>query len=324
MTGESAGTGGGKRAAGMVAAAVAGLGLASTAYRAMGEARDRREHPPPGRFVDVGGYRLHIVCEGQGGPPVVICPAIGGTADDWRDVQHRVAVETTVCVYDRAGLGYSDSPTRRRTATRMAEELHALLHGAGVAPPYVLAGHSMGGLVARVFIQPYPDEVAGLALIDSSHPEQSTRLPRTGIRDYPGGMLLAAASGWKCPLGLLRMASDIGLRKEAHVERACHRRASAAELLAFAAIRRETGKVADGLGDLPVTVLSANGEHAHPGYSREWAELQDELAALSTCSTHVEADHGGHHLNRDNPELVARVIADLVERVRADVGGEAR
>src|SRR5882672_4112225 len=127
-----------RRLGGTLAAGAAALGLASAAYQAAGESRDRRRQPPPGRLIDVGGHRLHIVCAGQGSPPVVIVPALGATAEDWREVQGRVATDTTVCVYDRAGLGYSESPRRHRTARRMAEELHALLHGAGIAPPYVL------------------------------------------------------------------------------------------------------------------------------------------------------------------------------------------
>ena len=172
----------------------------------------------------------------------------------------------------------------------------------GSSRQYVLAGHSMGGYVVRLFAALYPDEVAGMALIDSSHPEQVERLPRHTVRDYPGGMFLAASSDWVRPLGLRRLASDLRLGKAASVQSRHDHQADSAELLTFKAIGRETGEVSGSLGDLPLTVLSANGEHAHPGYSREWAELQeDELAALSTSSTHVEADHGGHHLNRDNP-----------------------
>jgi pimeloyl-ACP methyl ester carboxylesterase len=267
--------------------------------------------------VDVGGYRLHIVCAGEGAPPVVICPALGATTDEWREVQRLVAQETTCCVYDRAGLGYSEPPRQHRTGKSMAEELHALMHGSGVQPPYVLAGHSMGGYVVRIFAFLYPDEAAGMLLVDSSHPEQAKRLPRHSVRDYPGGMLLAAARGWMYPLGLSRLARDLRLSEGRSVRRRHNRRASSAELLTVKAIGRETGEVTGSLGDLPLTVLSANGEHAHAGYSREWAGLQDDLAALSARSTHVEADHGGHHLNRDNPELVAEVVADLVNRVRS-------
>jgi pimeloyl-ACP methyl ester carboxylesterase len=306
------------------AAAVAACGLASAAYQAIAEARDRRRHPPPGRLVDVGGYRLHITCEGEGSPAVIICPALGATTSAWREVQRQVARETTVCVYDRAGLGYSDSPKDHRTVTRMAAELHTLLHNAGIRPPYVLAGHSLGGLAARVFTRLYPDEVAGLALIDSSHPEQPKRLPRTELRDYPGGRLLEAALMWARPLGLQRMAHDFGLRKE-DAGWARHRRAGAAEILAFKAVCRDTGRMTGSLADLPLAVVTSSeldpgkdpGGREQRGRSRfyqKWLPMQLEFPALSTNSTYVFASRSGHHLNRDDPDLVARTLIGLARR----------
>jgi pimeloyl-ACP methyl ester carboxylesterase len=210
----------------------------------------------------------------------------------------------------------------------MAEELHALLHAAGTQPPYVLAGHSMGGHIVRVFASLYPGEIAGLALIDSSHPEQDKRLPKTELADYPGGMMAMVALDWGGPLGLRRLARDLGLSKAPPVEWARNRRADAAELLAFSAVRRETSKLAGDLGDLPLAVVTSAelDPHYEAGSRRErsrsrfypgWLVLQDELAALSSNSTHVVAEHGGHLLNRDNPELVAEVITGLVERVRS-------
>jgi pimeloyl-ACP methyl ester carboxylesterase len=314
-----------ERLVGVGAAGVAVLGIASAAYQVVSEARDRRKHPPPGRLVDIGGYRLHVVYVGQGNPAVVIVPALGATAAEWQEVQQRLAQQTTVCVYDRAGLGHSDPPKRHRTVQRMAQELHALLHAAGIAPPYVLAGHSMGGWVARVFLHLYPDEVAGLALIDSSHPEQSKRLPKVWMRDYPGGMQLTAALEWTRPLGWQHLARDLGLRNEARINWASNRRGDAAELWSFNALGQETAKVAGSLGDLPLAVLTSSEvdpnypEPRQRGRSRfykGWVVLQGELASLSTDSTHVRAERGGHHLNRDNPELVYEVIGGLVERVR--------
>jgi pimeloyl-ACP methyl ester carboxylesterase len=310
---------------GGLAAAAAVFGLASAAYQTVGEARDRRTNRPLGRLVDVGGYRLHIMSAGEGTPAVVVIPALGSSSSEWLDVQQAISQETEVCLYDRAGLGWSDSPPRRRTAVAMAGELHALLRGAGTMPPYVLVGHSMGGLVARVFIQLYPEEVAGLALIDSSHPSQKSRLPKLEMRNYRGGKLLEAALAWTRPLGLRRLARDLGLRKSASVGWSRHRRAIYGELLAFDAICRE---VAGGLGDLPLVVVTSSerdpnqpvGSSAQRDRSRfypPWAALQGELATLSTDSTHVVSEHAGHHVHRDDPELVAEVILALVAQARA-------
>lgn len=314
------------------AGAIAGLGLASAAYQAAGEARDRRKHPPPGRLVDLGGYRLHIVCAGEGSPPVVICPALGATAAEWQEVQRLASRETTVCVYDRTGLGYSDLARRRRATVRMAEELHALLHAANIQPPYVLAGHSIGGFVVRVFVKMYPNEVAGLALIDSSHPEQRERLPKTHWRDYPGGMLAAIAYMWMRPLGLRRLSRDLGLRNTGDMLWARQRRGDAKEMLAYKEMCRETATLVGNLGDLPLAVLTS--ARIDPNYSPRlqrgrdrfyevWTVMQNEMAALSTNSTHVVAEHGGHHLNHGNPELVANALTSLVKQVRA-AGQEAR
>jgi pimeloyl-ACP methyl ester carboxylesterase len=309
---------------GRLAAATAAFALASAAYQALGEARDRRRTSPPGRLVDVGGYRLHIMPAGHGTPAVVVITAMGDAGSEWLDVQRAIAQQTEVCLYDRAGLGWSDSPPRRRTAAAMAGELHALLRGAGIMPPYVLVGHSMGGLVARVFIQRYPDEVTGLALVDSSHPGQKGRLPKIEMRNYRGGKLLEAALAWTRPLGLRRLAGDLGLRQSASAGRSRHRRAAYGELLAFDAMCRE---VAGGVGDLPLAVVTSSElDPNQPAGSRtrrarhrfypSWAALQGELATLSTNSTHVVSERAGHYVHRDDPELVTRVITALVAQTR--------
>ena len=176
-----------KRVMAVSALAATTAGLASAAYQAAGEATDRRRQRPPGRLVEAGGHRLRIVCAGEGSPAVVIISALGGSCSGWLGLQQRLAQKTAVCVYDRSGIGWSDPPPTRRTGAHMARELHALLHNAGVAPPYALVGHSLGGLVARIFAHLYPAEIAGIALIDSSHPEQSWRLPKTELQELPRG-----------------------------------------------------------------------------------------------------------------------------------------
>ena len=316
------------------------LGLASAAYQAAGEARDRRRFPPPGRLVDVGGYRLHLLCAGQGSPAVVVIPALGGAALGWLTIQRSLATETTVCLYDRAGLGWSDPPHGRRTAQAMAGELHALLERAPISPPYVLVGHSAGGLLARMYAHLYPGQVAGLALIDSSHPEQPRRLPKVGLPDYPAGRWLYAAAETARPVGLLRLADDLGAFQglRAKARGACppdmtgawiaitlssrQRRAQIQELLDFDLICRDTAAVTGGLGNLPLTVITSSErdphypagsrpQHARSRYYPAWAELQDELAALSTNSTHIVAKNAGHHIHRDDPALVTGAITAL-------------
>jgi pimeloyl-ACP methyl ester carboxylesterase len=128
--------------------------------------------PPPGRLVSVGPHRLHIRCDGEGGPPVIFDAALGGSSLSWSLVQPAVARHTRACSYDRAGFGWSDAGPLPRTAGRIADELHQLLRAAAIAPPYVLVGHSYGGLVMRLYASRHANDVVGLVLIEPAIPEQ--------------------------------------------------------------------------------------------------------------------------------------------------------
>ena len=153
------------------------LAVAGFLYQNISETRERRFHPMPGQLVDVGGYKMHIYCTGQGSPTVILDAGMGDSFISWHKVQPQIAKLTRVCSYDRPGIGYSDSSPRPRTSKDFAQELHALLQNAGIPPPYVLVGHSMGGFDVRLYASLYRSEVAGMVLVDSSHPEQQKRLP---------------------------------------------------------------------------------------------------------------------------------------------------
>lgn len=314
-------------------AVVAGaLALVSAAYQAAGEARDRRRYQPYGRLVDVGGHRLHIRCVGDGSPAVVIVPALGAYSAAWLEVQDALAAETKVCVYDRPGLGWSDPVAAWPSAAGMARDLHDLLQGAGIAPPFVLAGHSMGGLVARMFTQLYPGDVAGLALVDSSHPEQARRVESAWLQDYRGGKLAAVVLEFAKPLGLRRLLRSLSQEPvrdawAAFAFSSRSRRADAKELLAINAVCRQTGRATGDLGNLPLMVISSSerdpryppgsrAQRARSRFYQGWIELQRELAALSADSVHTVAASAGHHIQRDDPELVITAITDLIRRAR--------
>src|ERR671912_104345 len=117
------------------------LAVAGAIYQSIATERAERAYPPPGEMVDVGGYSLHINCVGQGSPTVLLDAAAGGFSAQWVRVQQEVSGTTRVCAYDRAGMGWSEGGPEPRDADRVAGELHALLDGAGVEGPYVLAGH---------------------------------------------------------------------------------------------------------------------------------------------------------------------------------------
>src|SRR3990172_2738206 len=135
------------------------------------------KYPAPGKLVDVGGYRLHINCQGQGSPTVVIEAGAADCSLSWGQVQREVARFTRVCTYDRAGLGWSERSPQPRTAHNLVEDLHTLLARSGVEPPYVLVGHSLGGLFVRLYAHEHPDQVAGMVLVDAVHEEMFLRYP---------------------------------------------------------------------------------------------------------------------------------------------------
>jgi len=152
-------------------------GAVGALYQAVGAHLDARRSPEPGRLVGIGGYGLHLNCSGTGSPTVVLESGIGDVAVEWALVQPGIAKLSRVCSYDRAGYGGSDSGPFPRTSRQIADELHALLHNAGEPAPYVLVGHSFGGYNVRVFAGEYPEDVAGLILVDSPQEDEYDLLP---------------------------------------------------------------------------------------------------------------------------------------------------
>jgi len=294
----------------------------SAGYQALAERRDRRRHPAPGRLVDIGGRRIHVWRTGltAPGPTVVGLPSLAGPALDWVALQHEVGDALPLFLYDRGGLGWSDPAPWPRTATTMANELHETLHAAEVAPPYVLAGNSSGGLIARMFLALYPEHVAGLILIDSSHEDQMQRLsvPGERRRDVWGYRRRAARYllTWN---GVRRAAVEVGLRpkfrRDAELQyvpevvaaavatslTSSHRRAAAQELLGVAPSMAEVRAQAGHLGDLPLTVLTAGATNRGELVEPIWQEMQREFARLSHDSRHHIVADSGHFIQHDAP-----------------------
>jgi pimeloyl-ACP methyl ester carboxylesterase len=152
------------------------LAILGGSYQAIATWVDARNYPPPGQMVDVGGYKLHLYCIGSGSPTVILDALFPGTVSNWAWVQPEVAKGTQVCAYDRAGLGWSESGPGPHDALHGARELHNLLEAADIRGPYILAGHSLGGLTIRLFADQYPDEVAGVVLIEATNPDAWKRI----------------------------------------------------------------------------------------------------------------------------------------------------
>jgi pimeloyl-ACP methyl ester carboxylesterase len=301
------------------------LAVAGWVYQTTSSARDRHAQPMPGELVDVGGYKMHIDCTGRGTPVVILDAGLGDTYLSWNKVQPLIARFTRVCSYDRAGLGYSGATPHARIGKVIAEELHALLHNAEISPPYVLVGHSMGGFDVRLFASLYRSEVAGMVLVDSSHPEQQKRLP-SALKDMDATWVREQEFlEFTMPFGLPRVLGFCG--DDAVVRAAeCNFhsvRESVAEMKAIATSAAQTAATAS-LGDMPLILLSHDPdkpqldlpEDLDKPTNRVWSEMQKELVQLSTRGTQVIAKNSGHYIQFDRPDVVVEGIHNVVDQVR--------
>jgi pimeloyl-ACP methyl ester carboxylesterase len=299
------------------------LAVIGAIYQAIATERDERAYPPPGHLVNVGGYSLHINCVGEGSPTVILESALGAMSAHWVRVQQVVAETTRVCAYDRAGMGWSEPGPEPRDARQISSELHTLLKDADTEGPYVLVGHSYGGLYARMYAARYPNEVAGVVLVDSSHPEQFTRSPE-GRAMYEQIRRLGAVIPFLTRLGVIRLFNvypahpDLPPQQRAQIEAFnSSTRQVATTAAEFRATPETTAQVRSTgtLGDKPLAVISA-GEQ-----SSSWLELQDELAALSSDSIHHVVEGATHesllYESRD-AQVTGAAILEVVEVVRND------
>jgi pimeloyl-ACP methyl ester carboxylesterase len=295
-------------------------------YENISEARDRRFHPMPGQLIDVAGYKMHIDCTGQGTPVVILDSGLGNSYATWHTVQPPISNFVRVCSYDRAGVAYSDSSPRRRTSKDIAEELHTLLHNAGVPSPVVLVGHSMGGFDVRVYASLYRNEVAGMVLVDSSHPEQQRRFPQA-FRDMDKGWLRELEfMEFAAPFGVPRF---LGLCGNDAVIRAAECnfhsvREMVAEWKTFNESAAQTARTGS-LADMPLAVLSHDpdgpldpdlpADQVKPA-NDAFEKMQQELSQLSTRGTRTIAKNSSHYIQGDRPDLVIEAVRKVVEQAR--------
>ena len=299
------------------------LAIVGAIYQTIATARAERAHPPPGKMIDVGDHRMHIDCVGQGSPTVVLDTALGAMSASWVRVQQEVSGTTRVCAYDRAGMGWSQSGPEPRDAKQVAGELHALLEGAGIDGPYVLVGHSFGGLYMQTYAARYPEEVAGVALIESSHPEQFSRLPEAR-NSYEQIKLLYTVASLLAPIGVVRLFNLSPAPPELpHQQRAQiaalnpSTRQVSTTAQEFHATPQTTAQARSlrSLGDKPLAVVSAGTQ------SSGWLELQTDLATLSPNSMHrvVEgASHTSVVYERSDAQATSAAIVEVVAAVRND------
>jgi pimeloyl-ACP methyl ester carboxylesterase len=309
----------------IVVLVIASLSLTGFLYQTIASAVDASTYPPPGKLIDMGGYRLHLYCTGTsrpGSPTVILEAGLGGTSLDWSKVQPGVASFTRVCSYDRTGYGWSDASPLPRTALNMVTELHTLLARAGVAGPYVLVGHSFGGLLVRLYTSTYPQQVAGLVLVDSSHEDQ-TRSPQVRQNNANSMQQLSFCQAL-APFGLVRVSGFAnGMAAEyspsvqpvfkAHFYQTRHCQIVHNELAAWNESVAQVRTARHPLGQLPLVVLTHGNPFLGPQGERDWQALQRDVASLSSDSLHMIATHSGHDIQLDRPDLVIAAIKQVLD-----------
>jgi pimeloyl-ACP methyl ester carboxylesterase len=305
--------------AGLLALAVIGA-----IYQTIATEIDQRTYPPPGEMVNVGTHSLHINCLGEGSPTVILEAANLGMSAHWVRVQQQLAQTTRVCAYDRAGMGWSESGPEPRDARQISSELHTLLEGAaGIEGPYVLVGHSYGGLYARMYAARYSDETAGVVLVDSTHPEQFTRSPE-GRAMYEQNNRLGAVLPLLTRFGVIRLSNyypahpDLPQQQRAQIEAFNSSTQQVSTTVEEFRATPETSAQVRSAGSLGETLLAVISAGEQPS---SWLEMQEELAALSPNSIHRVVEGATHesllYESRD-AQVTSAAIDQVVEAVRTD------
>jgi pimeloyl-ACP methyl ester carboxylesterase len=326
--------------------------LAGFTYEQVGRARDASQLPPRvGQAVDIGARTLNLYCSGQGTPTVILETGGNSPGYSWLLLQSKMAVFTRACWYDRAGVGWSDPPPAPQTSASIASDLHEALNRAGVLPPYVMAGASVGGEYVHIYAARYPTDVAGLILVDSAVPD----MHEPDFMLAPANRMLARARHLFC-VALPAMARFGVLRFVASRERypsppdfTPEQSSVLAKLEAQPKAFRtdaeqgcaatDEGRIvptegggnpdinnaarnAGSLGDRPLVVLTAGRYWAPPGLEKEAAEyheiwvhqLQSSLVRLSTLGRQVIVD--AHHDMAESPDSIVIAVRQVVDEVR--------
>lgn len=323
-------------------AALVLLGCIGAIWNFLATRRDRSASPPPGHVFDVNGHAMHLYCTGTGSPTLVLESGHGEDFTVWGKVQPALSKVTRTCSYDRAGFGWSATQSDEPDATHYATQLHALLKKAGITQPVVLEGHSAGGLYARVYASKYPNDIAGLVLVDATSPAPSPQPPFSAAMDRHSNAEFILVKT-VVALGVARLAGQCdsvpkGLEVYARWIKAsaCYYPqldAYVREDRALAESRNQAASVAS-LGDLPILILSQDPKQSIPAFlqkrvsTKDWAwstsaHDKDQAAylKLSTRSRRVVAPGSGHYIQYDRPDILIQETTGFIEQIRGTNSG---
>lgn len=295
-------------------AVLVALGLAG--YERLEESHNP---PPPGRLVDIGGYRLHIDCQGTGNPTVILEAGLGDVGTiSWSAVQPAVAKSTRVCSYDRGGLGWSDASPFRRDPTHETNELHTLLTVAGIQPPYVVVGHSYGGDLARLLVSRFPTGVVGLVLVEAANEDQWDKIPEAHA-DWGTYLKTCRAERIKARFGLVRLGHDsVPSVAESFSYGPKQIVATCGEAWAILSRGPKEVKPARSFGALPLIVVSAGKNFWEKAETwAVWQAMQASDSTMSSCSARVIAANAQHEVEHDQPDVVIAQVERMVSAVRS-------
>lgn len=297
----------------------------------------------PQQLVDIGGRRLNLHCNGSG-PVTVVFDAEGTNAGwTWHAVQPQVAKRTRACVYDRAGLGFSDPSPLPSDSEHAVQDLHALLTKAGIAPPYVLVGNSYGGANVQLYTYRYPQEVKALVLVEAGHEDETERLnvvSQGKLKQFYAmqaqfltqcaaaaekGFTFGSDTFMSCTGGTGNVYSrELAAARLAVVSQPAYWRAAVAENSGYEASDAQLRAARRSFGDLPLVVLTRGvSPYAPPGkpqselnkaFENENFAIHKEIAALSTQSSHRVVPGAGHIIQADQPDAVVQAVFEALGR----------
>ncbi|NWK95876.1 alpha/beta hydrolase [Sphingobium lactosutens] len=316
------------------------LVIAGALYEGWQRHRATQLFQPTGRLIDIGGRRIHIDCRGTGSPTIILESGLGsGGSVDWARVHDALARHSRTCAYDRAGIMWSDPKPGPQNAVAVAEDLHATLAAAEIEGPLVLAGHSIGGPYTRVYTGRYGDQVAGLVMVDPSHPDQVARLGRAIKANVDPTQVawmvrIANALSWTGIVRLMTGGDVPNMPKDASAKIAAYTsgsiRGAGAELEGFR-LTLDQARAVRSFGDRPLIILTAMAPHTPAQLKglnltpqvgarmkQAWKTLHTEMVAMSSRGSQQIVPDSGHYIQIDRPDVVIAAVEQVVNAVRAD------